>query len=580
MSTHLEAPTGGELFLQVLRELGVEYIFSSPGTEWAPLWEALARQQAMGLAGPRFLCTRHEDVAIGMACGYARATRKLAVCLIHSSVGSLRSAMGVRGAHQAQLPILVCAGESSSVGEGEPWVGFHWGRYLADYGGPARLMEPVVKSSSGVAAAALLAGSVHRACRLAMASPPGPVFLSVPYEIMAGPAVGEAPGVSRHAAAPQADARALEETAALLAASRHPLIITETLGRDPAAVDHLVALAERIGAVTVEAQHPEYVNFPRRHELHGGFNAGPYLEAADVVLIVDVVGPPWYPESALRPKQARIITIGEDPLRSRVPYQGVAADLVLYGRADNALERLAGLLPEPTPGSTERRAAWARRNSERRASWHRMAAAHAAATPIDARWLCEVLNRSWPQDALLVDETILTNFTLLNVMDRLGPGQFFNAMDGGLGTGLGAALGVKLARAERPVVALIGDGGFNYNAPLAVLGFCQEYDLAITIIIGDNGRYRAMQMVTEQLYPEGWSQRTDNYYGSFIAPQINYADMARLIGGYGEMISAPDAIEPALQRALQANREGRVAILDVLIGDEMAYLGPMMQEQT
>lgn len=574
-----ERLTGGELFLQILRNHGVEYLFSSPGTEWAPLWEALAKQKAAGIRGPEYLCARHEDVAIGMASGYAKATGKLGVCLIHSSVGSMRAAMGVRGAYQAEVPLLVCSGESITFGEGDPWVGFHWGRYLADYGGPARFMESVVKSSYGVACAPLLAGSIDRACSLAQAPAPGPVFLSIPFEFMAKPAECAVPPVVQPPVHALADAAALESVARKLQRSTSPLIITERLGRNPAAVEMLVRLGEATGATVVEAQHPEYVNFPRDHDLHGGFNAKPHLPTADLILLLDMVGPPWYPETALRPGQAEIIVIGEDPLRSRVPYNGITGHLTLYGRAEESIAELLRLLPGATPGSAGRRERSAAKNAGRRAAWHRMASDNSTSTPIDARWMCEVLNRALPEDAILVDETIISNFTLLEVMDRLRPGQYINAMDGGLGTGLGAALGVKVANPQRPVIAIIGDGGFNYNAPLAVLGFSQEYSVPITIVIGNNRRYRAMQMVTEQLFPDGCSAQTDNYYGSFLDPPIRYADMAVLVSGYGETVSDPAQVEPALQRALQANREGRIAILDIVIDDELKYLMPLMKEE-
>ncbi len=101
--------------------------------------------------------------------------------------------------------------------------------------------------------------------------------------------------------------------------------------------------------------------------------------------------------------------------------------------------------------------------------------------------------------------------------------------------------------------------------------------MPITIIIGNNGRYRAMQMVTEQLFPNGYSAATDNYYGSFLDPPIRYADMAGLVGGFGETVSDPGKVEAALRRALQANAEGRFAILDILIDDELKYLIPLME---
>ena len=571
--------TGADVFLDILRNFGVEYIFSSPGTEWAPLWESLARQKALGMAGPEFLVARHEDLAIGMATGYSKATGKLSICLVHCSVGTFRVGMGVRGAYQEHVPMLVCAGEAITLGEGDnAWVGFHWGRYLEDYGGPARILEPVVKSTFALNAQPLLAASAHRACQLAMASPPGPVFLSLPFEYMAGVAECAAPPVDGFPAQPQVNAQQLAAVAEVLASSRSPVIITEKIGKSAQAVADLVTLAESINAVVVEAQHPEYVNFPRKHALHGGFNAAPYLHDADVVLLLDMIGPAWYPETAMRPAQAKIIAIGEDPLRARVPYHAAAADIALAGRADDAVAALIALLPEGEPTTGERRTTLKTANDARRDEWHAMAQQHASTTPIDARWLCEELNTALPDNAILVDETILTNFTMLHVMDALKPGQFINAMNGGLGTGLGAALGVKVANPERPVIVMLGDGGFNYNPPLAAVGFCQEYQCPITVIICDNGRWRAMQMVTEQLYPDGHAKQTDNYYGSYIAPQINYASMAGMVGGHGELITEPNEIKPAVQRALKANADGRVAILDVIIGDEMDYLGPMMKD--
>ena len=439
-------------------------------------------------------------------------------------------------------------------------------------------MESVTKSTYGVNSAALLAGSVNRACSLALAPAPGPVFLSIPFEFLAKPAKCSVPQVSQIPVPSLVDSAELKQVSEKLKGSKCPLIITERLGRNPSAVELLIKLAETTGTIVVEAQHPEYVNFPRDHELHGGFSAKPYLNETDLVLIIDAVGPPWYPETELCPEQAELIIIGEDPLRSRVPYSGVVGGMNLYGCADKFLAELLVLLSSPTAGSAERRAGWAIKNVERRNNWHKMADESKNSTPIDARWMCEVLNRVLPTDAILVDETIITNFTMLQVMDRLKPGQYVNAMDGGLGTGLGAALGVKIAHPQKPVIAIIGDGGYNYNAPLAVLGFSQEYGIPITIVIGNNGRYRAMQMVTEQLFPGGYSEKTDNYYGSFLNPPINYADMADLVGGYGERVSEPNEIEPALQRALQANKEGRIAILNVLIDDELKYLGPMMKE--
>ena len=162
--------------MKAIERSGVDYILSSPGSEWPPLWEQLAKQKAQGRPGPQYVNTRHENLAIGMAMGYAKATGRLPAVLLHTTVGALHGAMALRAAYHEQVPMLVCAGESVGFGEGGgEYVGFQWQRFLADRGGPARMADPYVKWSFGVNTKVVLPGSVHRACQLAMASPQGPV---------------------------------------------------------------------------------------------------------------------------------------------------------------------------------------------------------------------------------------------------------------------------------------------------------------------------------------------------------------------------------------------------------------------
>ena len=570
--------SGAEAFLQVLRNMGIEKIFGCSGTEWAPLWEALARQEAEGIPGPDYLLARHEDTTIGMAIGYAKATGRLAVALVHSSVGASRMIMALRGALQERVPVLLCSGESISFGEGDnKWVGFHWGRYLADFGGPARIMEPAVKSSFGLNHSALLAGTVQRACQMAKSSPEGPVFLSIPFEYMVADSNSPMPPVSCYTMNGCPDRSGLEEVASLLMSSQKPIIVTERLGRDPQAVQDLVRLAEITGAMVIESQHPEYVNFPRDHDLHGGFMVNPYLADTDFVLILDIIGPAWFPETSEHPPHAKIAVISEDPLRERVPFYGIAADLALQGRADIGVAELVKLLEQK--GSKKRSSFtnhWIESSRNKRLSWKEQSAATGGAVPIDTRWLCYELNQIVPEEMLMVDETIIANFTILHTLDQLKPGQYINAMNGGLGTGLGAALGAKVARPEKQVVSIMGDGTFTYNAPLAALAYCQEYKAPITIVIVNNSCYRAMKMALEEVSPAGVSLSTNNIFGCELSPAIDYEKMADLVGGYGEKVTDPADVRSAFERAFAANRDGRPAILNIIVGDDMKYLGDMV----
>ncbi|MGK2940551.1 MAG: thiamine pyrophosphate-binding protein [Immundisolibacter sp.] len=568
----MSQPNGAEVFLDILNGYGVEAIFSSPGSEWPPLWEALARRQAAGQPAPTYYNIRHEDLAIGEAMGYARATGKLGVCLIHATVGTLHASMGIRAAYHEQIPLLVLGGESVTFGEGpDAWVGAQWGRFLADHGGPARLVDSFTKSSFGLNTPAVLAGAVHRACALAMAAPQGPVFLSLPFEYLHQPAVLPAPTRYATPSTPQPLRAPLAQAADWLRLATNPLIIVENAARTAEQAQQLVALAERLGAGVVEGQHPGYVNFPRDHDLHAGFYAQPWLGEVDAVLMLESPGP-WYPPTAMTPKTARLINVAQDPLRERDPYTGFTADLQIQGDAMAAVEVLLELIPQATGGADARRKVWAGRSTGRCAQWREDALQNATTTPIDARFLCHELNACLPDDAVIVDETILSHHTIINVMDRLKPGHFINALSGGLGLGLGMGLGAAIGLKDKLLVTFVGDGTYNYNPGLAALGFSQQYSVGMLTVIFNNGHYRSMQMGTEFLYPQGAAVTNRNHVSSPIAPNPDYGQLAVMFGGYGEKVEDPAQIRGAVERAVAAVRDGKPAILDVRIGDEIAFL--------
>src|SRR5919201_4809194 len=153
---------GAEAILKTLGAMGVERIFASPGSDWAPLWEALARPHGPGEI-PEYVSVRHEETAVAMASGYSKATGKLPAVLLHTTVGTLHAAMALRIAKHERVPMVVMAGESASFGEPPaPKVGRQWLRLLTDTGGPARLAEPSVKWSLGLNTSLLLPHTVQR----------------------------------------------------------------------------------------------------------------------------------------------------------------------------------------------------------------------------------------------------------------------------------------------------------------------------------------------------------------------------------------------------------------------------------
>jgi acetolactate synthase-1/2/3 large subunit len=555
--------SGAQALLRVLAAMGVERIFASPGSDWAPLWEALAARTAPGEV-PQYLSSRHEETAVAMAVGYAKATGKLPVVVLHTTVGALHAAMIVRQALHERIAMVVLAGESVSFSEPPaPALGRQWLRLLSDVGGPARLMEPCAKWSFGLNSSQLLPHTVQRACQLAMSAPKGPVFVSLPSEFLMETMNAEPPAVAALPRAASADPRAIDELAQTLCAAANPMIVTEEAGREPAAVDALVVLAEALGAPVLEAWAPFYVNFPRLHPLYGGVLADEMPETvrdADVLLLVEAVAP-WYPPSKVSGK--KVLVLGEDPLHSRLPYWGFRADLVLAGGVAASLRALGERVKQMLAARPGER--WRERHERERLARRREAQALGDKPAIDTRWVAHELNEVLPARAIVVNETITHRLHLQRLLDRLQPGGFYEADYGGLGVGLGLALGVKHAQPDRTVVCTIGDGAFNYNPVLASFGAAQEHGLPILVVLFNNSGYLSQKTDVVTHYPQGAAVRTGKFVGTSIAPAPDYAALARAFGGYGEKVESPREVRAALGRGLEAVSKGQLALVDLAL---------------
>jgi acetolactate synthase-1/2/3 large subunit len=566
--------TGAEALLRALAAMGVERIFASPGSDWAPLWEALAAPWASDEA-PQYVSSRHEETAIGMATGYAKATGKLPALVIHTTVGALHAAMGLRAALHERIPMVVLAGESVSFAEPPaPPAGRQWLRVLTDLGGPARLVEPAVKWSFGLNSSVILPHTIQRACQLAMSAPRGPVFVSVPTEMLMETMSAEPPPVAALPAAPVASDDAIAEVAAALSAAKRPVIVTEELGRNLGAVDELVRLAEALGAPVLDGWHADYVNFPKDHALYAGVAVEPVpelLKHADFILLAEAVAG-WHPPSAIR--GTKVAVLGEDPLHPHLPFWGFRADYILPGDPELSLRQLTASVADPNQplqNRTERLKSqwnvWVTKHDwpQRRFELHKKARAAGEAANITAAWIAHELNEVLPAEAIVVNETISHRGDLVQLLDKLGPGAFYESSYGGLGMGLGTALGVKHAERGRPVVLTIGDGSFYYNPVVAAFGACQELELPLLILLFDNAGYQSQKNDVVREYPQGWAVRANKFVGTSITPMPNYAVLAHAFGGYGEKVERPQGVRAALKNGLEALARGQLALLHFVL---------------
>ena len=223
---------------------------------------------------------------------------------------------------------------------GAPDPGAQWLAGLSDIGGPTRLLAPVMKWAITVRTVYNLADTFHRACQIAMSPPMGPVFANVPLELMLEQvALERLPHPPEIAAVPQADVATLQQVAALLMQARHPVVFTEAAGKDPEAVDALMALAELLGLQVVEAPAPACTNFPTHHPAHQGYSPRPFLHEADVILLVESPTP-WHPPSKGPGPGCKVISISQDPDLARRPYSGYPCDVRIHGPAATHLKAL------------------------------------------------------------------------------------------------------------------------------------------------------------------------------------------------------------------------------------------------
>lgn len=557
--------TGAQSMLRVLAKMGVEKIFASPGSEWSPVWEALAEPGVEGM--PQYLSTRHEEVAIGMASGYAKSTGKLPAVMIHTTVGSLHATMGMRAAVREQVPMVVLTGESVGFGEDEgPDPGGQWLGNLSNMGGPAQLVEQTVKWSFGVNNKAILPATIQRACQLAMATPKGPTFVSLPMEYLFAKMIRDVAGDLGSAPGATADPKGIEELAKLLAGAKNPVIVVEAAGRTVKSVRCLVEIAELLGCAVCETRSTGSLNFPRTHPLHSGYDPRKALADADVIFLLSVIAP-WHPASVTPGSGATVAILDENPLRHDMPYYGYQADLCLSGEIESSLEQLLAALRKKVSAGDSSRQQRAeeigKKNNAQRKAWRDEAQALANQKPMDTRWVAHEISQVLPPDAMVVEETITHRLALHRYLDGVKPGSFFNGCIGGLGTGLSTALGVKAANPKRPVICMIGDGSFNYDPSPAVYGAAQEHNLPFLTIMFNNQGYLSQKSGIPRYYPDGWAVKSKNFSGLHIVPCPEYSQLMKAFDGYGEKVEEPAEVRKAVERGLRAVAGGQSALLDI-----------------
>ncbi|MCX5415675.1 thiamine pyrophosphate-dependent enzyme [Streptomyces sp. NBC_00059] len=559
---------GGDAVVSAFNAVGADYIFCSSGSEWAPVWESLARRHRDGEPAPAYLDLTHETVAVGMATGYGLVTRRPQGVLLHAAPGLLQGSMAIHGALLAGVPMVVTSSESSTYGDGpgqDP--GGQWYRNLSIVGGPHGVAQPFTKWANEAASVHTLPTMITRAAELAWRAPAGPAYLNIPLEILledwdgreAKPVV--APG-STHSSPEEVD-----PVARMIREAENPVIVTETAGREAGGFESLVAFAEAWNIPVVEPDSAVCGNFPRNHPLHAGSDIGPWMDEADLILLVNC-RVPFYPPSR-RPSRATIVVIDEVPQRPHIAYQVLFADRYLEGNVANTLRQLAKRAKDfdeaHQAAVAVRRAAQEERYAAEQTAIAAAEAEAERAEGIDPVLVAATLRTLLDgKDPIVVDETITHSRVVKRHLKTSAPDSYFY-VQGGLGQGIAVALGARLAAPDRPVVFTVGDGAFTYNPVIQSYDASKAYGLPVLIVVFNNRVYKSMNLNHRRFYPEGAAAETGEWLGTDLHRLPRLAAFAEPFGMHTETVDTPDVLTSALERALKAVSEGTTAVVDVLV---------------
>jgi benzoylformate decarboxylase len=543
--------SGRSAFIELLKLEGITHLFGNPGTTELPIMHALADYPEM-----RYVLGLQEAIVVAMADGYARASGQLVACNVHVAPG-LGNAMGsLFTAFNSGTPLIVTAGQQEQ-GHGltEPLL----------YAPLVPIATPVVKWATEVTRLEDLPRIVHRAAKVAMTPPTGPVFISLPGDILNAFGAIDLGQATRVDTRVRPSDEGLRTLALRLLDAKRPVIIAghEIVVSD--AFAEAAHFAETLGCPVYDETVLQGAHFPSEHPAYLGplsrdqKTVRGRLEPFDTVISLGsgLLRMSVYSDVEPLPPHVSIIQIG---LRDWEMGKNYPAEIALRADIKETLRVMTPLIAElggvaQSKRAAERIAQFADRNwTAQRKRRAEAALAKAAARPIDSEWLMLTITGLLPKGAIVVDEGLTTAASLaafLPIRDRYA---YFGNVSGGIGWGIAAAVGVQLAQPDRRVVALLGDGSAMYS--IQALWTAAHHKLPMTFVVFNNGGYRIIKQRLKLFHS------TDRFIGmDFIDPPIEFAALAAALGMQSHRVDNPVAFKAAYAEAVAASKPTLIEVV-------------------
>ena len=557
----------GEAIVAAMTEAGVEFVFFTSGSEIGFYQEAIAKAEAQGRKAPKLITVTHEHSNLNAALGCAAVSGKPVATAAHVDCGTQHFGGAVHSAWHAGLPVLITAGipptayPGSITGAREP-EGHLWLQQTFDQNGIVRQYtkwDHLLKSYDNPGL------TVSRALQVACTEPRGPVYLSIPREVSLTKATSarfptmDQFGIGRPAAP---EPEGIRELATRLVKADNPFVVVSRSGRNPATVPALVRLCELLGLPVAQSAKRSYHCFPLTHPL---YQSSTSLKDADLVLALDV-DIPWMIGPNAPSDNAFVAMVDVEPSKRRIPIMEFTADLRLTADTLLTLEALEAEVRSVISAADKERFAarakrWGEASAQRRRTLAENAKSAANNTPVDVRWLSHQIGQALGDDWIVFDDTIVLS-QVHDYLECAKPNSYFYNPGSSGGWAPGAAFGAKLAAPNSNVVAITGDGFYMFGTAIHSLWSAAQYKAPYLTIVYQNRSYSTGTLRTSRSYPEGFAAKA-GYPGGYFDPPIDFAAEARSAGAYGENVTDPKEVGPALQRGMKSVREGTSAVVSV-----------------
>ena len=550
----MKAITGRSAFLSLLEDEGSNYLFGNPGTTELPIMTALAEHPNL-----QYVVGLNENVAVAMADGYARASGRLAACNVHVAPG-LGNAMGaLYNAKWWGSPLLLSAGQQEQ-GHGlmEPLL----------YAPLVPMATPLVKWAIEVSRLQDLPRIVRRAAKVALTPPTGPVFISLPGDVLNASEPLDLGSRTRVETQVRPSADTLERLARRLLKAERPVIVSGHEVATHDALEEASQLSELLGSPVYQQTVPHGAHFLSEHPAFMGALSRDQQEVREILKDYDLLlclgadllcMSVWSPIDPL-PKGMPIIHLG---LHDWEMGKNYPTELAVRCHLKQSLCDLLPIIsekrsPERAGAAKRRLEEVASRNwSARRDSLCKQVLELEHTKPIAPDLLMERIVAALPRDAVIVDEGIVSTRNLLNFLPFRERNGYFGLSSGGLGFALAGAIGIHLAQPQRPLLVVVGDGSALFS--IQALWTAAHLELPITYLIANNKSYRILK---ERLLA---FHGNDRFVGMDLRkPEIDFVTLAQALGVEARRITDPGDIAPALRQAMAGTRP---SLLDVVVDD-------------